>query len=218
MILNKHKQCEQVVFIKGWHKNILLIEMAGGEFCGNAIRAVMYYLSLKYSIKYAKIKYINYPFVVDCTCVNEISAFSVIVDRIVKEVRMIEQGVNKVVMDGITHYVIEKSSKYFKYNNNKTKTTKLIKRFTHDEKSVGIMYMQDFKIYPYVYVNAVNTLFYETACGSGTIACAMLYKNLKIITINQPSKYNLNVKFKGQKVFLSGKCKQIKQDYIVIGV
>ena len=91
-ILNKHTYCEQVVFIKGWKKNVLEIEMAGGEFCGNAIRSVMYYLNVTQGKTNAKIKYTNYCFVVDCECVNSDCSFKVKQRDLIKNIIEIGAG------------------------------------------------------------------------------------------------------------------------------
>lgn len=56
----------------------------------------------------------------------------------------------------------------------------------------GIIYFQDNKIVPTVYVKQTNSLFEETACGSGSIAFSILTKKInitqpteKIIVINK---------------------------------
>lgn len=216
MILKKDKECEQVVFIKGWNRDVLLIEMAGGEFCGNAIRAVMYYLNLTQGKTCAQIKYINYPFVVSCECVESNCSFKANIHDIVKRFIEIKKGFIKVEMDGITHYIVEPKSEYFKCRNNKQKTGELIKHLNGGERSIGIMYLQNFNMKAYVYVKAVNTLYCETACGSGTIACAMLFKDSEIVQIKQASGEYLSVEFNEDKLTLSGKCEMLLQDYITI--
>lgn len=53
------------------------------------------------------------------------------------------------------------------------------------------------KIFPIIWVKTIDTLFYETACGSGSLAAA-IYKNytenISSFEILQPSGYSINVK------------------------
>ena len=215
-ILNKHKECEQVVFIKGWSDNVMFIEMAGGEFCGNAIRSVMCYLNLTQGKTRAQIKYINYPLVVDCECSGSNCSFTANVNELVKRVVKIGNGFNKVEMEGITHYVIQPDSQYFQNRHSANKTKKLINMLIGNAPSVGIMYLENFKLIAYVYVKGVNTLYRETACGSGTIACSILFKDMKKINIDQPSGQSLNVRFNQEKLTLSGNCEMLLKDFLIM--
>ena len=75
-------------------------------------------------------------------------------------------------------------------------------------------------IYPVVYVSKINTLFYETACGSGTTALA-IYESMKEkgsvnINVLQPSGMIINVKTKADSekidnVRISGKVNEYKE-------
>ncbi len=64
-----------------------------------------------------------------------------------------------------------------------------------DSEAIGVVFIEDvkekIKIHPVVWVKSINTLFYETACGSGTTAVAILQavKNNKSqnLDIIQPS-------------------------------
>ena len=58
----------------------------------------------------------------------------------------------------------------------------------------GIIYARNNKIFPFVYVKGTNSLFEETACGSGSIAFSILTKKQNII---QPTGKSIRVeKFK----------------------
>lgn len=192
-ILKKEKECEQVVFIKGWKNNVLLIEMAGGEFCGNAVRAVLRYVKDKYNISSCKIKYKNYNFFMKGKCNEKIAEFSVKKENLINHIEKVETGEYKIRMNGITHYVILESSEKMIYFNNKEESQKFINSVIEDEKCFGVMYLKNnLSLFPYVYVQDVNTMFFETACGSGTIACAEIISKLfnkKNIAIKQPSGY-----------------------------
>ena len=54
------------------------------------------------------------------------------------------------------------------------------------------------KIHPIVWVKSIDTLYYETACGSGSLATAIYIKykeNYNWVKIKQPSGYFINVEF-----------------------
>ena len=217
-ILNKEKDCEQIVFVKKCNNKSILLEMAGGEFCGNATRAAMFYLNRSKNISNITIEFVGYSFKIRARCDGNISSIEINIDELVKKIISIEDGITRIDMSGITHFVVEPRSRFFKYNNSKKKTLILIKKLKSIEKAVGVMYLQNFKLKPYVYVENVNTMFFETACGSGTIACALKYKDSNNrIKIKQPSGNYLLVDFIENKLNLFGVCKFIKKDYIFIG-
>ena len=217
-ILKREKDCEQVVFIKKFNKRFALVEMAGGEFCGNAVRAVMFYFFLNKNLSNMEIKYVGYPFKMYAYSNGLIASVQICIDDLVKEITPIDVGLTKVVMVGITHYIVEPNSKLFRYVNDRNKTQKLIEKFITNEKCIGIVYVKNNEMTPYVFIKKVNTLFLETACGSGMIACALKYRHLnKNIKIKQPSQYYLQVDFDKNNANLIGECEFMKKDYILYG-
>lgn len=150
-ILKKHQCVEQVGFIS---KDEIKLEMAGGEFCGNATRcAVKYYLSddLK---KECLIKVSGMSEKLLSGIDNENKTW---VDIPVKSVyRSTINGINIVKLDGITHIVIneEQSEKYL---TNKEKiqdyAREIISKFKINDKAVGVLFteMKDkfIKLYPH---------------------------------------------------------------------
>ena len=209
LILKKERCVEQVVFIKGFDNGRIIIEMAGGEFCGNAVRAVLRYIKDKYNVVSCKVQYFGYDFYMQGKCENDIATFSVEQNKLIESIEKVSIGAYKVKMNGITHYVVLESSKMFVNINNKEKVRKFINKNIEDEKSFGVMFLtKDFELFPYVYVRSINTLYFETACGSGAIACMAVIKKLlnkSSIKIKQPSGYELFVKLKNDILSLSGK-------------
>ena len=57
---------------------------------------------------------------------------------------------------------------------------KIMKNIDTEQKAIGGILLEEFKecfkIYPIVWVKTIDTLYYETACGSGSLAVT-IYKN-----------------------------------------
>ena len=114
-------------------------------------------------------------------------------------IREIEHGVFIVKMNGMISVVVQKEvAKKFLVNkeNLKSEGMNLIHKYKlENSEAVGIMFCETeqelLKINPIVWVKAIDTLFYETACGSGTTAVCMveafLKKQNQKIDVLQPS-------------------------------
>lgn len=151
VILRKHKCLEQVGFLS---KNEKELEMAGGEFCGNATRC---------SVKY----YLNNA--LNCECLIKVSGMKekllagidngnkVWVDIPVKSVKQTSKEEYSIVeIDGITHIVVSnKQSQRYLMNKDKLKeyAREIINEFRINDKAVGVMFteMKDkfIKLYPH---------------------------------------------------------------------
>ena len=92
-----------------------------------------------------------------------------------------------------------------------------MEKFDTNQKAVGIILLEKYKdiikIYPIIWVKAIDTLYYETACGSGSLA-TLIYKNyidsVEKLEVLQPSgdviKVELNkIKNIIQNATISGK-------------
>ncbi|MDR3270277.1 MAG: hypothetical protein LBT32_02010 [Peptococcaceae bacterium] len=153
-IMRKHPHVEQVGFLNQAQPKLT---MAGGEFCGNAVRcAAFYYLH-------------GQPGRIEIeTCAGGISCG---IDEN-REVwlalakpawREITQGIYFVELDGIRHIVVT----------------------AENEQALGVMFYKDNTLKPIVYVPAVDTCVNETACLSGTVAVASVLG--RDVVIGQPS-------------------------------
>lgn len=150
-ILKRHKYVEQVGFIS---KDEIKLEMAGGEFCGNATRcAVKYYLdNLLKRECLIKVSGMNEKLLAGIDNENKVW-----VDIPVKSLYKTNiKGINIVKIEGITHIVInEKQSKKYLTNKEKLKeyAREIINRFKVYDKAVGVLFteMKDkfIKIYPH---------------------------------------------------------------------
>ena len=102
-------------------------------------------------------------------------------------------------MQGITHIVIEDKNINKKYNKEQLKKYSyniLKKNNLLSLEAAGVIYLNyldnnTIKLTPIVFVREINTLFYETACGSGTVAVGMYvsYQRRKSVNLDviQPS-------------------------------
>ncbi len=195
-IMKKHTNVEQVGFININGKKEL--QMAGGEFCGNATRSAAY-------------NYLNgMPGKIQI-CVNSKDKIIAGVDKDKRawcEIPLYENsninaekenGVFIVEMKGITIVVIKEfKAKNYLCNKDKLKQTgrNLINNYNLvNNSAVGVIFCEKknekIKINPIVWVKAIDTLFYETACGSGSTAVCIVESYLKKqsqkIDILQPS-------------------------------
>lgn len=172
--------------------------MAGGEFCGNATRSAAY-IFLNGKTGKIKVK-VNSKDIINAGVTDSHHAWCEI--PIIKSKEAIikkEKGIYIVTLNGITIIVIkpEQSEKYLN-NKNKLKdySIKFIEKYNlKSNEAVGVMYTErienSIKMHPIVWVKSINTLFYETACGSGTTATCMVEayekKQSQIIDVIQPT-------------------------------
>lgn len=209
-ILSEDRTIEQVGFLttKGQPE----LQMAGGEFCGNATRSAAFYY-LKGKAGKMKIL-VNQKDIINAGVYDNGEAWSEIPlykgeDAIIKK----EKGIYQVKMNGIVSIVInEDISKKFLADKSRLKEIALqfITKYKLDnEDAVGVIFIEKenvLKIHPVVWVRKIKTLYYETGCGSGSTATAMVQAYLKKentrLEIFQPSGLSINVeiKIRGSKI------------------
>ncbi|GAK30279.1 hypothetical protein WOSG25_020760 [Weissella oryzae SG25] len=195
LILAKHPEVEQVGFLAS--KTAPQLLMAGGEFCGNATRSAAFaYLDGrpgKMALKvYDGLQTVQ-------AGVNEAGAWSEIPLLTGNEpVMPLANGYYLVRLAGITHLVVPVTTKP---TGLKEQALALIKEYQVDDPDcVGVIFV-DYQlnaIYPVVLVKAIQTIFAETACGSGTVAVALVsaFKNQRACALNleQPSGESITAK------------------------
>ena len=204
-ILNDNPDVEQVGFIS---KKDAVLEMAGGEFCVNATRCAVWdflngnsgEIELSVSGCQEKIR----GGISSSGDVYASMKLNKSMDKMIKR-----EGIfNLIQLDGILLIVLDEknSSSYIKELKNnqeitKMKLKKIMKTFKTKEKAVGIILLEkikkNIKINPVIWVKTVDTLYYETACGSGSLATAIYmnyYEGIENLRILQPSGYSINVR------------------------
>lgn len=214
-ILTNYPQIEQVGFIS---KSNNTLAMAGGEFCINATRCTIYEFQegkngeMSLSVSGAKNKL--YGGIKDNNIFVKMDFKNIIKPINIKLQNDILNGYI-VNLDGIEHIVLDYcTSKYFiKLSEEDLKNIckEIITNSNSTEKAVGVILLEKInditKIYPIVWVRSIDTLYYETACGSGTIAAfTYLYNenNINSISVLQPSGYSLKVEKNDNLVTISG--------------
>ncbi len=174
---------EQVGFIVPPSKTDSLIglEMAGGEFCGNAtLSAAAYavykglvnkqYFNIDVSgadepIRCKVIKLIDYCYNASCTMPKA---------KRIDELKLKLPGKTVegciVEFDGISHFVLEAEDSFSEF----AESTQVLKKIV-DTNAIGIIpYTKinddKYKIEPFVHVKAINSNVFERGCGSGSLA------------------------------------------------
>ena len=212
-ILKENSTIEQVGFISAKENKL---EMAGGEFCVNATRcAIWEYLKgesgeIELNVSGCKDKIIG-------GITNKKDVYvNMQINKKMSDIIEKNAKFNFVKLDGILLVVVnEENSKGYieELKNNeekaKLKLKKIMKNFNTDEKAVGIILLEKenkkIKINPIIWVKTIDTLYYETACGSGSLATA-IYKNhmeeIEKLEIIQPSGYSINVNLNRKKEYI----------------
>jgi diaminopimelate epimerase len=85
----------------------------------------------------------------------------------------------------------------------------MITEMDSKEKTIGIMLLEKesgkMKINPIVWVKEIDTVFYETACGNGSLGTAIynyLKNKDKKIELIQPSGYSINIELEGNNNYI----------------
>lgn len=213
-IMQFYPNVEQTGFVNLSSKNLEL-KMAGGEFCANATRSTVW-LALKGKSGEVEIKVsgVSNKLKAGVDRNGETYAQMPIYPETSKIITDSINPQNKIVeMQGITHYINFNTSGIENLNEKQIKAEamniireKNLERFT----ASGVIYVQKknktvYKITPVVYVRDINTLFLETACGSGTAALGLVLalqseQSIKDIPIIQPSglPIKISVAFNGK--------------------
>ena len=214
MIMAKYSFVEQVGFLSTKEKRL---EMAGGEFCLNATRCAVYeYCKSKNEIIELSVSGVNKKIIGRVFDENKVK-IKIDISKKLEDLIEIKNDIAYIKIDGIliTIFDEEKSKKYIRsLKEDEEKAKKEIKQFMIDEinteeKAIGIMFLEKIedklKINPVVWVKDIDTVFYETACGSGSLGTAIYnyYKNKVDKTeIIQPSGYSINIELKNKKQYI----------------
>ena len=188
-LLKTYSYVEQVGFMENNN-----LEMAGGELCINASRCAIYYLnSLD---KKLELNILNKKIVGDVS--NNYVSIKYIVDEKLNDLLSDD---NTICFDGISLVFLNKEEnnkllrKIYDKNINDIMKEK-IKKKNIDDKAIGVVLTDEKRIYPFIWVRDIDTLYFETACGSASIAYALFdfKKTGKTnYTVIQPSNYEFEI-------------------------
>lgn len=211
-MIRRFPNVEQVSFYEfDKEKNIGRLELAGGEFCGNATRSLAYLLAngkpgtVKLQVSGTKhlltagVKKLNTAFAQMPITENQF-------------VKKINDKLFRVDLEGITQLV--------SYENVSERTPNELKNYARtilqeqqllsSVPAAGVMFFtknnNEINLQPIVWVRDIETILYETACASGTTAvglCESLEQNNDYFktTVKQPSGQSMTIEIikKGKK-------------------
>lgn len=205
MIMEKYSQVEQVGFLSNKTNRL---EMSGGEFCANATRcAVSEYLKENDNIIEISVSGTNKKIIGKRLNNNNVE-IRLDIYKNISDLIEVKNNITYVKIDGILIVVFdeEKSKDYITKLRENEEIAKneikqlMIKEIQTEEKAIGIMLLEKvsskIKINPVVWVKDIDTVFYETACGSGSLGTAIYnyYKNKdEKLELIQPSGYSINI-------------------------
>ena len=203
---------EQVGFLIPKDKHF---EMSGGEFCGNAARAATILLCNSYEQDQIEFTMSGFPNTITGTN-KKLSGTKYFTTCFFPGMPLSEQKLadqNTVIVDlgGIVHILIEDDMP----EDYTEKHQELTKKYNLQERSaVGVVWFNKknnvVTINPVVWVKDIDSFFYETSCGSGTIAAAKITGTEKIV---QPSGETIEVIFNNQDVTLKSEMEIIERQY-----
>lgn len=201
------KNVEQIGYINTKTKQIKF-DMMGNEFSANGCRAATYSL-LKGDPGLIKFRSSGINKIIQAQI--EKNGYSII--KIPIKYNDIKINICKY---GWCLYIFG-SNIYVIFSKSSLKMVKKIIEYAKEEKAIGVMFIENNKkneiiINPFFYVKETNTLFNETACGSGSIATAMVLainNQQRTFRFIQLSKQPIIVKLNDNKIIVSGPTKFI---------
>ncbi len=200
---NQAQQVEQAGFLIVSDNHF---EMSGGEFCGNAARAVAILFAQIKKQHQVEFTMSGFPglvqgqvkdlgqnkFFVQCRFPNmplKIKALS------------LNQPATLVDLGGIVHVVMETEFPSKSYESEHRQVVKTLG--LENREAVGVIWTSrvgsEVKIDPVVWVKGVDSFFYESSCGSGSIAAARVLSASRII---QPTGQMIEVLIESNDVIL----------------
>lgn len=174
-----------------------ILEMAGGEFCGNATRSTAYVL-LNGKIGEIPMKVSGISKILTAGVRKKNTAFTqvpIITDF--SAIKQLTPTISLIEIEGITHLITAKPENKTQ-DELKKEGKKILKKFglLASRKCAGVMFLSKKEntvvMDPIVWIRDVATLYFETACASGATAVGVweAYKSKKnktIIKLLQPS-------------------------------
>ena len=164
-IMKRYSFIEQVAIIERVDGDTCRFRMAGGEFCGNACRAVAEFMRKNRGFDRCQI--IINGLLINGQSNGQTSQISIIQDKLCDEI--VRNGRTFYSMRGITHTIVEGLGDELKAQAIKQEAAQ---QGISDE-AFGVMFLEGNKMNPFVWVEKAKTFFNETACMSGSIATAL---------------------------------------------
>lgn len=206
LAMRAYPNIEQVGFYSfDQKKKIARLGMAGGEFCGNALRSLAYLLlnGKKGEIKF---KVSGTKRILKAGVNKKATAYAQMpIIKSFESVKQLNQDLWLVDLEGIS-FLINRINRQLLEIKAKALAKKLLKEnnLLCSRPAAGVIFIKkrlenEFDMQPVVWVRDIKTFFYETACASGTAAIGLWISlqndkpNIKI-NVKQPSKKYIQVK------------------------
>ena len=200
-ILARHRDVEQVGFVSEDVSEPQLF-MAGGEFCGNAVRAAAWHY-LRGLPGEINIQVLEVEGGLRAGVSESLEVWSqVAVQKGSWDVRRIGEGMHFVELEGIAYLVVaqRQSKEYLRgldadSYGDKSRLKKSAKELLEhyglcDRDAFGVVFCENVldmvKIHPCVFINSAGTEYYEMACGSGSAAVGMVAATLHGKSVSLP--------------------------------
>ena len=145
------------------------LEMAGGEFCGNAARSYGYLLCMEKGIDHCKIEMSGTREQLEVICDPErgtAAAQMPMPEKLEMAGEDAEEIYPLVVSRGITHMIC--TDREF----DEEFARRMIDKFGKNYSAFGVQFVNGEKLVPVVYVKASDSFCCESSCGSGSLAAA----------------------------------------------
>ena len=197
-IMKVHPEVEQVgfVYFDPIRPVPTYLRMAGGEFCGNATlsAAALYLLRYKEETDKVRVRVTGVSRSlevrlrkreVDENCydasVEMPKALGIETEKLSWEGN--SDKLSAVMMEGITHVIIERESPLYSLKEDKEAAAAAIRNWCMKlgAECLGFMFLDitadSMKLFPLVYVPGADTVFWENSCASGSAAVGMYLAN-----------------------------------------
>jgi diaminopimelate epimerase len=184
-IMREHPDVEQVGFVIPGSSNpdrLWRLEMAGGEFCGNAARSFGLFVARKQGLPSPATVHVTEsgaenPLAVLADRQNNTAEVGLPLPRKMETLNYRGMHLPILVFDGITHVIMEGIDK----NTNKIALTEtffalknLVETAAEPAAAFGVLFYDTECAFlrPAVFVNGIKTFVFENSCGSGSAALA----------------------------------------------
>lgn len=173
-MIKRFPNVEQVSFYQfDLDNNLANLELAGGEFCGNATRSLAYLL-LRGQTGEVSIKVSGTTSKLRAGVRQKNTAFAQMPVSKFKAVEKLRPNLFRIDLEGITHLIYKQSRPTIK--DLKQYAFEILRKenLINSVPAAGVMFItekeQFIDLEPVVWVRDIETLLYETACASGTAA------------------------------------------------
>lgn len=192
------------------------LQMMGGEISLNATLSLVFILAKKVAQKKFSLELSGYPSLVRCQMTKN---WPEIILKPLKKIKKVKlkinnsiQSIKLVNLGGIAYFIIDENlySKKLNYQKEFKKIRNQVRNIIFPQ-AWGIIFYQQNKIQPLVYVVKTNSLVNENACGSGSLAFSLAENYEEVL---QPSGKIIKVRKIKNKVSISGEAKLIREGIV----